>query len=68
MVILPEIVQLFTSELVADSSKQVCIMLKSAFLCISKVFPIRTGRPAWGNEGVFVIRFGDSSPPAGCAV
>ena len=45
------------------------MMLKSAFLCkISKVFPIRTGPPAWGNEGVFLIRFGDSSPPAGCAV
>lgn len=45
------------------------MMLKSPFLCkISKVFPIGTGPPAWGNEGIFMIHFGDCSPPAGCAV
>ena len=69
VVILLKVAQLLTSGLRAGSLKQVCVMLKSAFLCrISVVFLTRISMPACGREGAFLICFGDSSPPAACAM
>lgn len=69
VVILLKVAQLLTSGFRAGSLKQVCVMLKSAFLCkMSMVFLTRISMPACGKEGVFLICFCDSSPPAACAM